>query len=260
MTTETERTTRRTIPQAEPQPPPRRGLLTRVKLGHVVAIVAGLLAAVTTLAVLRSNQSTVAVVTAAAPIASGAVLTSEDVVVEEVLLSPQFGAQFVTADEIDRVAGSVARRPIIPGEPLLDTDLGRVAASEGLRAMSVPIEEGRAVAGGLSVGDRVDVIAVVDGVARFIATNVEVLGVPTEDSDRWSHRRPPAVLRPHWRWTTSRRFRSRPLWALAEVHLVRSTGAPDVSVEEVAPIEGTDRGPTRRPRRDDRDHDPVSTA
>ena len=92
MTTETERAARRTIPQAEPQPPPRRGLLTRVKLGHVVAIVAGLLAAVTMLAVLRSNQSTVAVVTAAVPIASGSVVNADDVVVEDVLLSPEFGS------------------------------------------------------------------------------------------------------------------------------------------------------------------------
>ena len=242
MTTETERTTRRTVPQAEPQPPPRRGLLTRVKLGHVVAIVAGLLAAVTTLAVLRSNQSTVAVVTAAAPIASGAVLTSEDVVVEEVLLSPQFGSQFVTADEIDRVAGSVARRPIIPGEPLLDTDLGRVAASEGLRAMSVPIEEGRAVAGGLSVGDRVDVIAVVDGVARFIATNIEVLGVPTEDSTG-GLTSTTGGFAPTLAVDDEQALRIASALGIAEVHLVRSTGAPDVSVEEVAPIEGPIEGP-----------------
>ena len=108
----------------------------------MVAVVAGLLAAVTTLAVLRSNQSTVQVVTAAAPIAR-ALFGRQDFVVEEILLSPQFGAQFVTANEIDRVAGSVARRSIIPGEPLLDSDLGAVAASEGLGAMSVPIEEAR---------------------------------------------------------------------------------------------------------------------
>ena len=38
------------------------------------------------------------------------------------------------------------------------------------------------MAGGLQVGDRVDVIAVDDGLARFIFTDVEVLGVPTEES------------------------------------------------------------------------------
>ena len=239
MTTETERAARRTIPQAEPQPPPRRGLLTRVKLGHVVAIVAGLLAAVTMLAVLRSNQSTVAVVTAAVPIASGAVVNAEDVVVEDVLLSPEFGAQFVTADEIDRVAGSVARRPIIPGEPLLDTDLGEVAASEGLRAMSVPIEEGRAVAGGLQVGDRIDVIAVVDGLARYIATDVEVLGVPTEESTG-GLTEATGGFAPTLAVSDEQALQIASALGAAEVHLVRSTGAPDVSVEEVAPIEPTE--------------------
>jgi pilus assembly protein CpaB len=237
VTTETERAARRTAPQAEPQPPPRRGLLTRVKLGHVVAIVAGLLAAVTTLAVLRSNQSTVQVVTAAAPIASGAVITAADVVVEEVLLSPQFGAHFVTADEIDRVAGSVARRSIIAGEPLLDSDLGAVAALEGLRAMSVPIEEGRAVAGGLQVGDRVDVIAVVDGLARFIATDVEVLGVPTEESTGLTQT---SGFAPTLAVNDEQALQIASALGTAEVHLVRSTGSPEVTVDEVAPIEGTD--------------------
>ena len=206
----------------------------------MVAIVAGLLAAVTMLAVLRSNQSTVAVVTAAVPIASGSVVNADDVVVEDVLLSPEFGAQFVTADEIDRVAGSVARRPIIPGEPLLDTDLGEVAASEGLRAMSVPIEEGRAVAGGLQVGDRVDVIAVVDGLARYIATDVEVLGVPTEESTGLTEAT--GGFAPTLAVSDEQALQIASALGAAEVHLVRSTGAPDVSVEEVAPIERTEGG------------------
>ena len=102
--------------------------------------------------------------------------------------SPDFGQRFVTQDEMARVPGSVARREIAEGEPLLDTDLAAVSASEGLRAMSVPLDQGRAVGGGLSVGDRVDVIAVTEGVARFIATDVEVLQVPASEAGTPAHR------------------------------------------------------------------------
>jgi Flp pilus assembly protein CpaB len=80
----------------------------------------------------------------------------------------------------------VAARPIAAGEFLRPSDLAPPTANGGsqLRAMSIPVKPERAVGGTLRVGDRVDVVDVVDGVARWVVTGAQVIEVPSAPSSR----------------------------------------------------------------------------
>ena len=43
--------------------------------------------------------------------------------------------------------------------------------------MALPLTPGRSVAGAVEVGDRIDIVVVRQGVASYVATNVEVIAV-----------------------------------------------------------------------------------
>jgi Flp pilus assembly protein CpaB len=213
----------------EVKEPPKRNPLSRVTLGHVLMVLAGLLALVFNLAVIRGNQATIAVAVAAGEIRSGMAITDDLVTVRRIPDDRLLADHLLGADAVDAVIGSVATRTIAPGEPILISDVRAVETRDGLRAMSVPVDKGRAVAGGLHRGDRVDVVAVDAGLARFIALDVEVIDVPTVDSralgatSSWT---------PTLAVTDEQALRIAAALDSGEVHLVRSTGAPDPVVEQ----------------------------
>ncbi len=155
-----------------PPRPHRRALASRLSPGHLLMIVAGLLAALMNYSLLRSRDDTVQVAVATQDIhpgdeLSGAVGTARVRVDDGVLPA------LVAPRELK--TGQVATVFVPEGEPLRRSDLRDPAASNGLRAMSVPIDPAHAVAGDLEAGDRVDVITVLKGGARYIAMNVEVI-------------------------------------------------------------------------------------
>ncbi len=213
----------------EVKEPPKRNPLSRVTLGHVLMVLAGLLALVFNLAVIRGNQATIEVAVAAGEIRSGMAITDDLVTVRRIPDDRLLSDHLLGADGVDAAIGSVATRTIAPGEPILISDVRAVETRDGLRAMSVPVDKGRAVAGGLHRGDRVDIVAVDAGLARFIALDVEVIDVPTVDSralgatSSWT---------PTLAVTDEQALRIAAALDSGEVHLVRSTGAPDPVVEQ----------------------------
>ena len=159
--------------------PPRRRP-RRLARGHWIAIAAGVCAALVNVAVLRDRTETVSVAVAAEPIASGAEVTGDMVRYVEV------PADSALVDELvarAAVGGSIATRPVAVGEPLTTQALAHDVAAEGLRSMSIPIAREHAVAGALQVGDRVDVIDVVDDEAVYVVSGAEVLGVNARSGD-----------------------------------------------------------------------------
>lgn len=80
-------------------------------------------------------------------------------------------------DELGEVKGWTVANPLGAGELVSRSDLQPASAPSQLRAMSLPMDPQRAVAGDLSRGDRVDVAAVVDGDASYVATDLPVLSV-----------------------------------------------------------------------------------
>ncbi|HXF36785.1 MAG TPA: RcpC/CpaB family pilus assembly protein [Actinomycetota bacterium] len=76
---------------------------------------------------------------------------------------------------------SVAATTIRAGDLVSRSDLRPSAAPGGLGVMSIPVEREHAVGGALAPGDRVDVIEVRDGGARYLLRGAEVLAVGSRD-------------------------------------------------------------------------------
>jgi len=145
-------------------------------------IVAALVAALLNYSALRSRDDSVRIavalhdIPAGAPVTAGA-LSFTDARVDEGVL-----ATLLTPERAAGVEGWVATGMITAGEPLRGSDLRAPSAPQEHRAMSVPIDREHAVGGALRPGDRVDVIAVHDGVASYVVADAEVLAVPTPDA------------------------------------------------------------------------------
>lgn len=148
---------------------------TRVPLGALGAIVAGMLAFLLVLVGTGDRRKTVAVAVAAHDIAPGQLVTPADV--RRVALpadSPLLGSLVAGSPP---EAGLVATHRIAEGEPLGRSSLVAPAAGGGLRAMSLAVPVERAVGGDLSAGDRVDVVDSSVDPASYVARDLEVLAV-----------------------------------------------------------------------------------
>jgi Flp pilus assembly protein CpaB len=143
---------------------------------------AGALALLANLAVLRSLDQGMPVVVAARQLPAGHVLTAGDLTTRSVDGDSDLLAALVPGERLEELVGQVLTHQVAAGDPLRVSDVLPAAAS-GLRAMSIPVEPAHAAGGALSVGDRVDVIAVADGVARYVLDHAEVLQVaPTQSA------------------------------------------------------------------------------
>lgn len=164
--------------QVDTPRPPRRRITSRLSSGHVLVIVAALLAAVANYAVLRGGETEVVVMVAAADIPAGSVITADHL--RPAVVGSELGAldQLVTRDDVGHLDGRVAAVAIPAGAPLRQSDL--VPASSpgaGERRISIPIERDRAVGGAIVPEDRIDVIRVVEGEASYLVSGARVLAV-----------------------------------------------------------------------------------
>lgn len=212
----------------------RRQLLSRIRLGHVVMVLAALFALVLNLLVLRSNQETLVIAIAATDISAGTTLSSAHVSHAEIPADDVLAARLLHADSIDEWVGQLAIRSIGGGEPILTSDLLVVASRDGLRAMSVPIDQSQAVAGNIGAGDAVDVVLVLDGVATYIATDIQVLGVPDAGTNALGAR---TGYAPTVAVTATEALRIAAALDTGTVHLVRSTGSAVPDLEEARAID-----------------------
>lgn len=222
--------------------PVQRNLLSRVKLGHIVMALAAIFALVFNIAVLRGNQATAEVAVAAGDIRAGTTLTMAHLAVAEVPADDLLSSRFVSGDSLESAVGKLTTRSIADGDPVLESDLLAVDNRDGLRAMSIPIEQSQAVAGQLSAGDSVDIVMVFEGVATYIATGIEVLDVPGSDSNALGAS---TGYAPTVAVDAAQALRIAAALDTGEVHIVRSTGSalPDLdqarAIDEDEP-KGTD--------------------
>lgn len=154
---------------------PRRPLTSRFSVGHALAVVAAVLAALLNLVLVRGGDAGHDVLVAARDIAAGETVAASDLATATVDVDATVAAGLLAATAF--TDGQVAVHAIAEGEPLVRSALRSPAAADGLRAMSIPVDPTHAVGGALRVGDRVDVIEVVDDTARYLATGIEVLAV-----------------------------------------------------------------------------------
>jgi len=155
----------------------RSGIVGRFSAGHVVMVVAGLVAAVLSVAVLRPQPSGVLVAVAAHDLRAGASVTARDFRTARVDAPADVLDTLLRARDVRAVRGHVAVASIAAGDVVVRTQLHRHAAPDGLRAMSLPIDTALAVAGRLQPGDRVDVLFAGASTASIIVPDALVLAV-----------------------------------------------------------------------------------
>ncbi len=140
-------------------------------------VVAGLLAGLVNYTYLTGDDAVTVVGVAAQDLQPGERLTAAAVTFVETRLEDPTAHELVTEEASADAVGRVVARRIASGELLSWTALVEPGADDLLRTMSIPIDPAHAVGGRLRPGDRVDVVAVEDEGARFIAVDLEVVAV-----------------------------------------------------------------------------------
>lgn len=176
-----------TTPTASPRPPQdgmprRRGLASRISPGLALVLAAGLIAGIANFAVLRGADQRIVVVTAARDLAAGVPILPEDLGTTRIGLTAAGDVGLLPAEDLGRLLGSVPANDIAAGTALRPGDVVDGAAVGGLRAMSLALERARAAAGAITIGDRVDVLATLDGASHYLLADVGVLAVSGSDS------------------------------------------------------------------------------
>ena len=217
-----------------------RSLVGRVSSGHIVMVVAALLAGLLNYGLIRSGDHTVPVSTAATDLPAGHRLTAADLTSVRIAADEAVLATLLRPDDADALEGVVTTGPLHAGDLIRSGDLVE-ARKDGLRAMSLPIDPAHAAGGSLQAGDLVDVITHSGGRAHFALTATEVLTV---------NRAGGAALAAGGQMTLTLAVDDRGALRLAaamaaeELHVVRATGAPPAT--ESASGEGS-ASPTAAP-------------
>ena len=168
---------------AEPLAITKRPWWSRASAAQVFMIVAGILAFIANLAILRAREDVVLVAVAADAINAG-VAIDESIHVRYVELngSDDALAPLITVDEMASLEHFILASPMNAGEMFIRSDLVESVNPIDRRAIALAVGRDHAVGGEVRVGDRVDVIWVVDDVAVYVVTGVEV--IDTSSSDR----------------------------------------------------------------------------
>lgn len=212
-----------TIPIATP----KRGMMSRLSSGHVIMVLAGLLAALLNFTLLQQRDEVFQVVVTNRPLLPGQTVVLDDFTRAEIRASQDLLDTLVMADAVTALEGQVAVRPISVGSFVSDADFSPAAAPLEQRAMSVPVDPDKAVNGSLTTNDIVDIILVDDGRATFVALAVEVLAVPAPQEGFASTAKYAVTISVD----DETALRVASAIGTGELHLVRSTGSQVADVE-----------------------------
>lgn len=155
----------------------RRPLTTRLSAGHLVMIVAGLLGALLSLAVLRASDHRIDVAVAASDLRAGATVTRDSFSFTRVAMDSDALSKMVRPGDVRALEGSVVAMELRAGEPVTRSALLRPAAPARLRSLSIPVTPERAVGGDLQAGDRIDVLSTDAESPGLVVAGLRVLDV-----------------------------------------------------------------------------------
>jgi len=147
-------------------------------MAHGLMVLSGLLAFLLIVSVLGERSERLVVATARGDIAAGTTVTADLVEPSRLPAGTPLADRLATLDEVRRGTWT-AGQPIAAGDPIRRSDLLASGEGSALRSMSIPVARENAVGGALRVGDRVDVIDVVEGRSAFVVTGAQVTKVPS---------------------------------------------------------------------------------
>lgn len=170
------------VREAGSQQPARRRLGRPLSAAHILLAVVVILAFVLNLLVLQDRGATTLVAMADEPLPAGSTIDATVLRLVPVDSSFEGLSGLITEEELTRLEGWVLARAIPSGGLVDTTALVEPGSNSGLRSMSLPVPVEHAAGGSLVSGDRVDVIWVVDGEARYVASDLEVISVSERSS------------------------------------------------------------------------------
>lgn len=171
----------------EPLAVPVRRWWTRLSSAHILIFAAGAFAFIANLAVLRPSEIPPSVAVASTDLLPGTVFDpAVHVAYVPMVTDSAVLSRLVTEEAASSLVGHVFVNRVSAGSAVGVDALVASASTDGRRIMSLPIDVDRAAGGSLTVGDRVDVIAVEDGSARYVVASLEVVGVPETRSGSFS--------------------------------------------------------------------------
>jgi Flp pilus assembly protein CpaB len=147
----------------------------RPSLSHILIAVTVFLAFGLNYLALQNRDAEVLVAVAAEPIAEGSVLTSEALRFVPVAADFEALDTLLVDGDFEGMEGMIFARSVPAGALIDVAALVDAGVEDGHRAMSIPIAIEHAAGARIVVGDRVDVITVIDGVASFVATDLAVI-------------------------------------------------------------------------------------
>jgi Flp pilus assembly protein CpaB len=165
------------------------------------------------------------VAVAVEPIAEGSVLTAEALTLVPIAADFEALDSLLVEGDFEEMVGMIFARSVPEGALIDAAALVDAGAEGGHRAMSIPIAIEHAAGARIVVGDRVDVITVIDGVAEYVATDLAVI----------AHAEPQAGGLSAGAYHVTVAVEEQEALALAEaiaigsLEVVRSTGAAPVS-------------------------------
>jgi Flp pilus assembly protein CpaB len=159
----------------------RRSVLGRFSAAHGLMIVSGLLAFVLVAVVTADRRQVVHIAVARDDIASGVVLRQSLFTRAELPADSELADGLVPYEELAD-GSAISDRAVSTGDALRRSDLSTGGDNDGLRSVSIPVARAHAAGGAIEVGDRVDVIDVVDGSATFVVSGAEVARVPQDSA------------------------------------------------------------------------------
>ncbi|MFQ5522231.1 MAG: hypothetical protein ACE5F5_01450 [Acidimicrobiia bacterium] len=157
--------------------PVRRPSRRRPSATHLLIGAVAVLAFTLNFLALRDRDATVMVAVASRHLMVGESLSSDDLRFVPVAADFEALPSLVTEDQASAVRGWVLGRSIPEGGLVERSVLVEPGAPAGLRSMSIPASVEHAAGGSIGPGDRIDIIAVEDGVASYVARDLEVVGV-----------------------------------------------------------------------------------
>lgn len=169
-----ESTTRSKLSPGVADARPRRRLPGNALALMVLAFV---VLAVAAYSVLADREVSYLAAVTAQDLRAGTIVDADALEWTEVRLAEDVAATLLLRADADDVDGWVAANNVPAGQLVSRGDLRAPATDSAMRAVSIPLPPERAVAGDIAAGDRVDVIAVRDSRAEYVAVDLQVLGV-----------------------------------------------------------------------------------
>jgi Flp pilus assembly protein CpaB len=170
------------VREAGSQQPARRRLGRPLSAAHILIAVVVILAFVLNLLVLQDRSATTLVAVADEPLPAGSTIDVADLRLVPIDAGFEGLSELITEEDLAEFDSWVLARTI-PSGGLLDTSaLVEPGSNSGLRSMSLPVPVEHAAGGSLVPGDRIDVISVVDGSARYVVIDLEVISVSETSS------------------------------------------------------------------------------